>query len=82
VGVLTGGVFPALAYERQSRDVVPGGSAPESDELELDAQNVAKIKVFVKPAKLSCDPDITYTGDGPLEVKLMGCSGPALALTP
>jgi hypothetical protein len=82
VGVLTGGVFPALAYERQSRDVAPGGSAPESDELELDAQNVAKIKVFVKPAKLSCDPDITYTGDGPLEVKLMGCPGPALTLTP
>ena len=82
-GVLTGGVIPALAYERQSREVTSGGSAPKADELELDAQNVSKIKVYVKQAKLSCDPDITYTGDGPLEVKLVGCPGPpARSLTP
>ncbi len=82
LGVLTGGLIPALAFERQSVAVAPGASAPEADELELDAQNVARIKVYVKQARLSCDPDITYTGDGPLEVRLVGCPGAPLQLTP
>ena len=81
-GVLTGGVIPALAFERQSMEVTEGGDAPEADELDLDAQNVASIKVYVKQARLSCDPDITHTGDGPLEVKLVGCPGAPLQLTP
>ncbi|MDX6587665.1 MAG: hypothetical protein QOI31_2138 [Solirubrobacterales bacterium] len=81
-GVLTGGAIPALAFERQFIEVTPGDSAPKADELELDAQNVAKAKVYVKQAKLSCDPDVTYTGDGPLELKLVGCPGAPVQLTP
>jgi hypothetical protein len=81
-GVLTGGTIPALAFERQSVDVADGGSAPKADELTLGAQNVAKIVVHVKQAKLSCDPEVTFTGDGPLTVKLAGCPGPPLELTP
>jgi hypothetical protein len=82
LGVLTGGVFPALAYERQFLEVADGGQAPKADELALDAQNLARIRVHVKQARLSCDPDITLTGDGPLELKLAGCPGPARMVTP
>jgi hypothetical protein len=81
-GVLTGGTIPALAFDRQSVEVTPGDAAPKADKLELEAQNVARIKVYVKQAKLSCDPDVTYTGDGPLKVKLVGCPGNPLQLTP
>ncbi len=36
----------------------------------------------MKQAKLSCHPNITYEGDGPLKVKLAGCAGPPLELEP
>ncbi len=81
-GVLTGGLIPALVFERQFVEVADGGQAPKADELVLDAENVAKAKVYVNQAKLSCDPEITFTGDGPLDLKLAGCPGGALELQP
>ena len=81
-GVLTGGLIPALAFERQFVEVDEGGGAPKADKLVLDAQNVSRIKVHVKQAKLSCHPNVTYEGDGPLTVKLAGCAGPPLELEP
>ena len=81
-GVLTGGLIPALAFERQFVEVDEGGGAPKADKLVLDAQNVSRIKVHVEQAKLSCHPNITYEGAGPLTVKLAGCAGPPLELEP
>ncbi len=81
-GVLTGGVIPALAFERQFVEVGDAPSAPKADELTLDTENVSRATVFVKRAKLSCDPDITFTGDGPLTLRLAGCPGSPLELQP
>jgi hypothetical protein len=81
-GVLTGGAFPALAFERQFIEGAGDPEQPKADELTLDAQNVERATIQVRRARLSCDPDITYTGDGPLKLRLAGCPGPALELQP
>ncbi len=81
-GALTGGVIPALAFERQQIEVEPGEKQPKADELTIEATDVTKAQIYVEEAKLSCDPDITYTGAAPLKLKLVGCAGPALELEP
>ena len=81
-GALTGGVLGALAFERQQIEVEPGEKQPKADKLTIDATDVAKATVHVEQAKLSCDPDITYTGAEQLILKLAGCPGPTLILLP
>jgi hypothetical protein len=81
-GVLSGGMIPALAFQRQSIEVGDAPTQPKVDELELDTENVNRVEIHVKQAKLSCDPEIDFEGDGPLTVKLAGCPGPPLRLTP
>ncbi|MEJ7876013.1 MAG: hypothetical protein WKF62_05070, partial [Solirubrobacterales bacterium] len=81
-GVLTGGTIPALTFQRQSLDVEPGGSQPKADKLEINAENISRIAIDAKRARLSCDPKVTGTFDGPLTVKLKGCPGPPLEIAP
>ena len=72
-GVLTGGNNAAMPYVEQYREWGEAPKAPHRNVLHLDAQNLSRIVVHPKRAKLGCDAKLRVTTDGPLEVRLAGC---------
>ena len=72
-GVLTGGFFPAMTYLEQSQAWGKVPKAAKDDKLDLDLTNLSRVRVHVKRARLSCDPTMTVTSDGPVTVVLAGC---------
>jgi hypothetical protein len=72
-GSLPPGNLGTFAYTERSRAWGEPGSEPKRDELTLDVQNLRSLRVAVGRAKLSCDPELDVTTDGPLTVKLGGC---------
>ena len=73
-GALAGGNFPApLAFVRTSKAWGAEPQIPEADRLTLDLENLKRVVVNVRRARLSCDPDLDVTTDGPVVVKLAGC---------
>lgn len=81
-GVLTGGMIPTLAFQRQFVEVGDAPTQPKADKLELDTENVSRFGIQTDEARLSCDPEIDFAGDGPVTVKLIGCPGKPLRLKP
>jgi hypothetical protein len=73
LGTLTGGTFPAIPFARQSQTWGATPSEPKRDRLELDLQNLKRVKVHVRRARLSCHPKLDVTSDGPAKVVLAGC---------
>ena len=77
VGALTGGVIPAPRLRaptdrgRAGREAAEGGRAHHRRHRRREGHGATS-----KQAKLSCDPDITYTGAEQLILKLAGCPGP------
>jgi hypothetical protein len=71
--VLTGGNEQAMPYVEQSKAWGKAPRAPRADVLELDAQNLSRVVVHPKRAKLGCRAKLHVKTDGPLEVKLAGC---------
>ncbi len=72
-GVLAGGFFPALPFTEQSQAWGPAPKRPKADELVLDLANIDRIRVHVRRARLSCDPEIEVTSNAPAQVILVGC---------
>ena len=72
-GTLQGGNLGPLAYVETSRS---WGTTPQpnaDDVLHLDAENLAEVVVHAGRARLSCDPELDVTTDGPLTLTLAGC---------
>jgi hypothetical protein len=72
-GVLTGGNQPAMPYAEQSRSWGKAPGTPRRDVLNLDAENLSRVVVHPKRARLGCDAKLRVTTDGPLDVRLAGC---------
>jgi len=72
-GVLTGGNEQAMPYVEQSKAWGKAPRAPRADVLQLDAQNLSRVVVHPKRAKLDCGAKLHVKTDGPLEVTLAGC---------
>ncbi len=75
-GTLTGGgpFPPALTYVERRKGWGAAGSAPVANRLRIQATNVSALTVNVERARVSCDVDVEVDSDGPLSVRLDGCS--------
>ncbi len=73
VGVLTGGNEQAMPYVEQSKSWGKAPRTKRADLLHLDAENLSRVVVHPKRAKLGCDAKLQVTTDGPLQVRLAGC---------
>jgi hypothetical protein len=72
-GALTGGNLGALPYIETSKSWGSTPSVPAADALRLRLENLERVVVDAKRARLSCDPEFDVTTDGPVVVKLAGC---------
>jgi hypothetical protein len=72
-GTLDGGNLGSLAFTRREKGWGPAKSIPTADRLEIDAENLSRIIVHTRRARLSCRPRIDLQTDGPLTVRLAGC---------
>lgn len=73
-GTLTGGNLGALPFTRQFKE---WGQAPDRasrNRLVIDAENIATVTVNVDRAKVTCNVNLDVQTDGPLTVRLKGCS--------
>ncbi len=72
-GVLTGGNEPAMSYVEQSQAWGKAPRTPRRNVLDLDVENLSRVVVHPRRAKLGCDAKLRVTTDGPLDVRLAGC---------
>lgn len=72
--VLQGGAHGPMLYQRSSQELEPRTPIAASDELVVEAQNIAYMMVDVRRARLSCNPVIKANSDGPLKIELKGCN--------
>ena len=72
-GALTGGNIGPMAYVSQSKAWGEAPAVPAQNRLTLDLENLKRVVVHVKRARLSCDPDLDVTSDGPAKLRLAGC---------
>jgi hypothetical protein len=72
-GTLTGGNLGTLTYARQSQDWGPPPAAPARDRLVIAAENVARVAINPRRARVGCDAHLSVETDGPLTVRLDGC---------
>jgi len=80
-GVLTGGLLPALSYERQRKEWGPTPSTPVADRLDIRATNISAVTIDAARARVSCSASLAVQSDGPLDVRLTGCGGGAEGVT-
>src|SRR6185369_6628303 len=74
VGTLTGGNLGTLAFTRQFKTWGPAPPIMKADRIDLTATNVSALTINPKRAGVDCNVDLRITSDGPLTVKLTGCS--------
>jgi hypothetical protein len=72
-GVLAGGNAPALTYASARQDWSAPLPAPARDVVDIDARNIANVRIDVARAHLDCAATLHVTSDGPLHVALGGC---------
>lgn len=72
--VLEGGRQGPKPFHRRQQDWGPAPDAAAADRLVIKATNLAELTVDVLRARLSCQPQIDVTTDGPLLVQLEGCN--------
>ena len=77
-GTIPPGNLGELAYTERSRSWEAAPRQPRADRLELTVENLRRIVVHPRRAKLSCAPKLAVETDGPLTVKLAGCPGKKL----
>jgi hypothetical protein len=75
-GVLTGGLFPSIGYERQRKEWGPAPATPAADTLDVTATNVRAVTVDLARARVDCNVKLNVKTDGPLQVSLPGCGAP------
>ena len=73
-GMLTGGNLGPIQYVSQAQTWGPTPTAPKSDSLDLNAQNIATASIDVNRAGLDCQAAVHMTTDGPVAVTLTGCN--------
>ena len=73
LGVLTGGLVAAIAYERQYQTWGAPPAAPGADLLDVKASNLASATIDLARAHLDCHARVNVTTDGPLKLTLAGC---------
>jgi hypothetical protein len=74
-GTLTGGTFPALAYQSQAQTWGETPPADRRDQLDVTATNVGTVTINARRAKVSCRARVNLRSDGPTDVRLTGCGG-------
>jgi predicted esterase len=72
-GTLSGGNLGVMPFASQSRAWGAVPQEPVADRLRLELENLSRVVVNVRRARLSCDPELDVTTDGPAAVKLAGC---------
>jgi hypothetical protein len=72
-GELAPGILGSLAYTRRAKQWGPELQLRSRDTLTLEARNLARARVHVERAGLSCSPRLDVDTDGPLTLKLAGC---------
>jgi hypothetical protein len=73
-GALTGGNLGTIYYLSQTQTWGPTPSAPKSDSLDIDANNIATASIDLQRAGLDCGAAVNVTTDGPITVTLTGCN--------
>jgi len=72
-GVLTGGNEQAMPYAEQSKSWGRTPKTPRAKVLHIDAENLSRVVVHPRRAKLDCHAKLDVTTDGPLQVRFAGC---------
>src|SRR5947208_7830240 len=72
-GVLTGGNYVAMPYVERSKAWGAAPSTNPGDTLHLDVQNLSRVVVHPRRARLTCSAKLDVSTDGPLAVRLSGC---------
>jgi dienelactone hydrolase len=78
-GTLDGGSHGSIPYHRRNLAWGPPAPGPLGDQLDVDATNLRTVTVDAPRARLSCNPKVNLTSDGPTQVVIRGC---ATALPP
>ena len=73
-GTLTGGNLGPLPYTRQFKEWGDAPDTPRRNRLVIDAENISTVTVNVERARVNCNVDLDVETDGPLTVRLKGCS--------
>ena len=63
-----------LGYQFQSRGWGAPATQVAANRLDIRAENVRSLTIDPSRAKVGCDADLRVTTDGPLTVKLTGCT--------
>ena len=74
-GALTGGLLPAIAFERQRQGWSAAPTASVADVLHINATNISSVTIDPRRARVSCAAHLDVHSDGPLQVHLAGCDG-------
>ena len=77
-GVLTGGRFGAMSYVESRVTRSAPAAAPVRDRLEVTASNLATATIDARRARVSCAPELSVKGDGPLDLRI-ACPKPVRA---
>jgi hypothetical protein len=70
--------YPWPNYDQQVVTWGPAPTIPVRDEVDIKAANIATVTIDPKRAKVDCNATIDVDSDGPIAVKLMGCSHPKI----
>ncbi len=73
VGTLDGGNLGAMPYVEQSRSWGKAPAQPARNVLRIKAQNLSRIVVHPRRARLGCGATLRVDTDGPVKVRLAGC---------
>ena len=73
-GTLGPGNLGTLSYTSQFKTWGAAPSIPEANRIDLTATNVSEVTINPARAGVDCDVDLQVTTDGPITVRLTGCS--------
>ncbi|MBA2240360.1 MAG: hypothetical protein H0W09_03820, partial [Solirubrobacterales bacterium] len=74
-GTLEGGNIGPLNFTETSRAWGPSEPQPKRNRLSLELENIGRLVVATKRARLNCNARLDVTSDGPVTVRLAGCPG-------
>ena len=62
------------AYVEKQRTWTEPGTAPVENRIVLRATNIARVTIDPAAARVDCNVRLDIESDGPVEVRLVGCS--------
>jgi dienelactone hydrolase len=74
LGSLTGGYMGPIQYASFAKTWGPVPTAPATDEIDVNATNLATATINVARAHVDCHVALKVTTDGPLAITLQGCN--------